>query len=233
MDCLLFWVRECHVDGFCFALGTVKPGFDRDAPLFQAMLANDALGRCKLIAEPWDMGSGAYQVGAFPGRFAEWNDHFRDDIRSFWLHGQLSLGQFARLFAADSDVFNQCGRAPHTSINMVAAHDRFTLQDVVSFNRKYNQPNSGGNRDGSDHNFNYNHGVEGLIATMRLCNTAGPASRYLLTRCLWPREHRCCWLAMNMATASKATAIHILRITKPPGSTGPKRVILSPPTPPR
>ncbi|MBP1039246.1 glycogen debranching enzyme, partial [Serratia fonticola] len=121
--------------------------------LFQAMLADDTLGRCKLIAEPWDIGPGGYQVGAFPGRFAEWNDHFRDDIRRFWLRGDLSLGQFAQRFAASSEVFNQRGRAPYVSINMLTAHDGFTLQDVVSFKEKHNQPNGEGNRDGSDQNF--------------------------------------------------------------------------------
>jgi glycogen operon protein len=165
MDCLRFWVRECHVDGFRFDLGSVlgrTPAFDRDAPLLQAMLADDCLSRCKLIAEPWDIGPGGYQVGAFPGRFAEWNDHYRDDMRRFWLLGDLSLGQFARRFAASSDLFNQRGRAPYISINMLTAHDGFTLQDIVSFNQKHNQQNGEDNRDGSDRNFSDNHGVEGL-----------------------------------------------------------------------
>jgi glycogen operon protein len=167
MECLRFWVSECHVDGFRFDLGCVlgrTPAFDRDAPLFQAMLADDLLSRCKLIAEPWDIGPGGYQVGAFPGRFAEWNDHYRDDMRRFWLQGDLPLGQFAQRFAGSSDLFNQRGRAPYASINMLTAHDGFTLQDLVSFNRKHNQLNGEGNRDGSDHNFSYNHGVEGPIA---------------------------------------------------------------------
>lgn len=187
MDCLRFWVRECHVDGFRFDLGTVlgrTPAFDRDAPLFQAMLADDTLGRCKLIAEPWDIGAGGYQVGAFPGRFAEWNDHFRDDIRSFWLQSHLSLGQFARRFAASSDVFNQRGRAPYASINMLAAHDGFTLQDVVSFNQKHNQPNGEGNRDGSDHNFSYNHGVEGPVADDAIVQHRKASQRALLATLL-------------------------------------------------
>ncbi|VEA68908.1 Glycogen debranching enzyme [Serratia plymuthica] len=167
MECLRFWVSECHVDGFRFDLGSVlgrTPAFDRDAPLFQAMLADDLLSRCKLIAEPWDIGPGGYQMGAFPGRFAEWNDHYRDDMRRFWLRGDLPLGQFAQRFAGSSDLFNQRGRAPYASINMLTAHDGFTLQDLVSFNRKHNQLNGEGNRDGSDHNFSNNHGVEGPIA---------------------------------------------------------------------
>ncbi|MGF6191868.1 glycogen debranching protein GlgX [Serratia sp. 2723] len=187
MDCLRFWVRECHVDGFRFDLGTVlgrTPAFDRDAPLFQAMLADDTLGRCKLIAEPWDIGPGGYQVGAFPGRFAEWNDHFRDDIRRFWLRGDLSLGQFAQRFAASSEVFNQRGRAPYASINMLTAHDGFTLQDVVSFKEKHNQPNGEGNRDGSDQNFSCNHGVEGLIADETVLQRRQASQRALLATLL-------------------------------------------------
>lgn len=187
MDCLRFWVRECHVDGFRFDLGTVlgrTPAFDRDAPLFQAMLADDTLGRCKLIAEPWDIGPGGYQVGAFPGRFAEWNDHFRDDIRRFWLRSDLSLGQFAQRFAASSEVFNQRGRAPYVSINMLTAHDGFTLQDVVSFKEKHNQPNGEGNRDGSDQNFSCNHGVEGLIADETVLQRRQASQRALLATLL-------------------------------------------------
>ncbi|HGM5492033.1 TPA: glycogen debranching protein GlgX [Serratia fonticola] len=187
MDCLRFWVRECHVDGFRFDLGTVlgrTPAFDRDAPLFQAMLADDTLGRCKLIAEPWDIGPGGYQVGEFPGRFAEWNDHFRDDIRRFWLRGDLSLGQFAQRFAASSEVFNQRGRAPNVSINMLTAHDGFTLQDVVSFKEKHNQPNGEGNRDGSDQNYSCNHGVEGLIADETVLQRRQASQRALLATLL-------------------------------------------------
>ncbi len=187
MDCLRFWVHECHVDGFRFDLGTVlgrTPAFDRDAPLFQAMLADDTLGRCKLIAEPWDIGPGGYQVGAFPGRFAEWNDHFRDDIRRFWLQNDLSLGRFAQRFAASSEVFNQRGRAPYASINMLTAHDGFTLQDVVSFNEKHNQPNGEGNRDGSDRNFSCNHGIEGLIADDTVLQHRKASQRALLATLL-------------------------------------------------
>lgn len=167
MDCLRYWVRECHVDGFRFDLGTVLgriPAFDRNAPLLQAILADDTLRHCKLIVEPWDIGPGGYQTGAFPGRFAEWNDHFRDDIRRFWLQKNLSLGQFARRFAASSEIFHHHRRAPYTSINMLTAHDGFTLQDLVSFNQKHNELNGENNRDGTDHNFSFNHGVEGLTA---------------------------------------------------------------------
>lgn len=187
MDCLRFWVGECHVDGFRFDLGSVlgrTPAFDRDAPLFQAILADDLLSRCKLIAEPWDIGPGGYQVGQFPGRFAEWNDHYRDDIRRFWLQDGISLGQFAQRFAASSDLFNQRGRAPYASINMLTAHDGFTLQDLVSFNRKHNQLNGEGNRDGSDRNFSNNHGVEGPIADDAILQRRRASRRALLATLL-------------------------------------------------
>ncbi|CUW24927.1 Glycogen debranching enzyme [Serratia grimesii] len=187
MDCLRFWVGECHVDGFRFDLGSVlgrTPAFDRDAPLFQAMLADDLLSRCKLIAEPWDIGPGGYQVGEFPGRFAEWNDHYRDDMRRFWLQGDVSLGQFAQRFAASSDLFNRRGRAPYASINMLTAHDGFTLQDLVSFNRKHNQLNGEGNRDGSDRNFSNNHGVEGPIADDTIVQHRRASQRALLATLL-------------------------------------------------
>ena len=160
------------------------PEFDRDAPLFQAMLADDVLSRCKLIAEPWDVGPGGYQVGAFPGRFAEWNDHYRDDMRRFWLQSGVSLGQFARRFAASSDLYNQRGRAPYATVNMLTAHDGFTLQDVVSFNEKHNQPNGEGNRDGSDRNFSNNHGVEGLVADDAIVQRRRASQRAMLATLL-------------------------------------------------
>lgn len=152
--------------------------------MFQAILADDLLSRCKLIAEPWDIGPGGYQVGQFPGRFAEWNDHYRDDIRRFWLQDGISLGQFAQRFAASSDLFNQRGRAPYASINMLTAHDGFTLQDLVSFNRKHNQLNGEGNRDGSDRNFSNNHGVEGPIADDAILQRRRASRRALLATLL-------------------------------------------------
>ena len=189
MDCLHFWVRECHVDGFRFDLGSVlgrTPGFDRDAPLFRAMLADDVLSRCKLIAEPrrWPR---RLSGGAFPGRFAEWNDYYRDDMRRFWLQSGVSLGQFARRFAASSDVYNQRGRAPYATVNMLTAHDGFTLQDVVSFNEKHNQPNGEGNRDGSDRNFSNNHGVEGPVADDAIVQRRRASQRAMLATLLLSR----------------------------------------------
>ncbi|KNC90163.1 glycogen debranching protein GlgX [Trabulsiella odontotermitis] len=164
-QCLRFWVDECHVDGFRFDLASVMgrtPEFRQDAPLFTAIHADPVLSKVKLIAEPWDIGPGGYQVGNFPAPFAEWNDHFRDAARRFWLQQNLSLGEFATRFAASSDVFNRNGRLPSASVNLITAHDGFTLRDCVCFNEKHNEANGEENRDGTNNNHSNNHGIEGL-----------------------------------------------------------------------
>lgn len=164
-QCLRFWVDECHVDGFRFDLASVMgrtPQFRQDAPLFEAIRHDPQLSAVKLIAEPWDIGAGGYQVGNFPPLFAEWNDHFRDVARRFWLHNNVSLGEFARRFAASSDVFQQNGRLPAAAVNLVTAHDGFTLCDCVCFNQKHNEANGEENRDGTNNNYSSNHGIEGL-----------------------------------------------------------------------
>ncbi|MDG0798970.1 glycogen debranching protein GlgX [Pectobacterium punjabense] len=167
MDCLRFWREVCHVDGFRFDLATVlgrTPDFTAAAPLLSAMKNDTRLQGCKLIAEPWDIGHGGYQLGQFPTPFAEWSDRYRDDMRRFWLHGDISLGAFACRFAASSDIFQQRDRLPYASINKLTAHDGFTLRDLVSFNHKHNDANGEGNRDGTDSNFSNNHGTEGVEA---------------------------------------------------------------------
>lgn len=164
-QCLRFWVDECHVDGFRFDLASVMgrtPEFRQDAPLFTAIHADPVLSKVKLIAEPWDIGPGGYQVGNFPAPFAEWNDHFRDAVRRFWLQQNLSLGEFATRFAASSDVFRRNDRLPSASVNLITAHDGFTLRDCVCFNEKHNEANGEENRDGTNNNHSNNHGIEGL-----------------------------------------------------------------------
>lgn len=168
LECLRYWVRVCHIDGFRFDLATVlgrTPDYRQDAELFKAIQACPVLSKVKLIAEPWDIGPGGYQPGHFPPPFAEWNDHFRDGARRYWLHGDLSNGDFARCFAASSSLFQREGRLPSASINLITAHDGFTLRDLVSFNRKHNEANGEDNRDGSSSNYSHNHGVEGLQVT--------------------------------------------------------------------
>lgn len=169
MECLRFWVEQCHVDGFRFDLATVMgrtPEYRLDAPLFEAIRQCPVLSSVKLIAEPWDVGPDGYHVGNYPPLFAEWNDHFRDAIRRFWLHHDLSISEFAQRFAASSDVFRRDGRLPSASINLVTAHDGFTMRDCVCFDHKHNEANGEENRDGTCHNYSWNHGVEGLNAPL-------------------------------------------------------------------
>jgi len=187
LEALRYWVRVCHVDGFRFDLAPVlgrTPDFSAHAPLFEAINTCPLLSQVKLIAEPWDIGPGGYQVGNFPPLFAEWNDHFRDDMRRFWLHRDVSNGAFARRFAASSDLFQRSGRLPHAAVNLITAHDGFTLRDLVSFNQKHNQANGEDNRDGSSSNFSHNHGVEGLRASFDVIERRRLSAHALLTTLL-------------------------------------------------
>lgn len=167
LDCLRYWVRECHVDGFRFDLGTVlgrTPDFSIEAPLLTALRQDPLLSQVKLISESWDLGHGGYQVGQFPYPFAEWNDGFRDEMRRFWLTGDMNSGAFAYRYSASSGTFQQNGRHPHATVNFLTCHDGFTLIDLVSFNEKHNAQNGEDNRDGSSANWSFNHGYEGLDA---------------------------------------------------------------------
>ena len=165
LDCLRYWVTECHVDGFRFDLATVlgreTPDFNPNAQLFAEMEQDNVLQQIKLIAEPWDIGHYGYQVGYFPAYFSQWNDRFRDDMCRFWLWQSGEVGAFAERFAGSSDIFNREGRLPHGSLNFITAHDGFTLRDLVSYNHKHNEANSEENRDGRNENYSYNHGIEG------------------------------------------------------------------------
>jgi glycogen operon protein len=164
-DSLRWWVEQMHVDGFRFdlapVLGRGDHGFDRRAAFFAAVAQDPVLQRVKLIAEPWDIGRGGYQLGAFPTGWAEWNDRFRDTVRAFWLGQASDRGEFARRLCASSDLFEQRQRAPWASVNFVTAHDGFTLRDLVSHDRRHNAANGEGNRDGHAHNLSWNCGVEG------------------------------------------------------------------------
>ncbi|PWC14710.1 glycogen debranching protein GlgX [Brenneria corticis] len=187
MDCLRFWRETCRVDGFRFDLATVlgrTPEFNAAAPLLTAMKNDRRLEGCKLIAEPWDLGHGGYQLGRFPPPFAEWSDRYRDDMRRFWLHGDIPLGAFARRFAASSDIFQHHDRLPYASVNKLTAHDGFTLRDLVSFNHKHNEANGENNRDGTDGNFSNNHGTEGLDADADTQRRRHASRRALLTTLL-------------------------------------------------
>ncbi|WP_273381889.1 glycogen debranching protein GlgX [Actinobacillus porcinus] len=169
VDCLRYWVEECHVDGFRFdlatALGRETPAYNPQALLFEDIRRVPSLQRCKMIAEPWDIGDFGYQVGNFPTDFAEWNDRFRDDMCRFWLWKDGKCGAFAQRFAGSDDIFrdgNNDNKLPHRSVNFITAHDGFTLKDLVSYNQKHNEANGEENRDGRNENYSYNHGIEGI-----------------------------------------------------------------------
>jgi isoamylase len=163
-DSLRYWAEDMHVDGFRFDLGTIlarEPGgFDTFNGFMKAAMQDPALGRVKLIAEPWDCGPGGYQLGRFPPGWAEWNDQFRDTVRDYW-RGEAGAAQLAPRLCASPDVFNNHGRQPWASVNFITAHDGFTLNDLVSYNEKHNDANGEGNRDGHSHNRSWNHGAEG------------------------------------------------------------------------
>ena len=164
-DSLRYWVQEMHVDGFRFDLGTIlareHDGFDQGGGFLDSCGQDPVLSSVKLIAEPWDVGPGGYQVGAFPPGWAEWNDRYRDTVRSYWKGDDGKLGDLAARLSGSSDLFNRRGRKPWATVNFVTAHDGFTLNDLVSYNDKHNEPNGEENRDGHDNNQSWNHGAEG------------------------------------------------------------------------
>ncbi len=165
LDTLRHYAEVAGVDGFRFDLATTlgrrDDAFDPAAPLFQAIAQDPVLRELKLIAEPWDVGPGGYRLGAFPAAWGEWNDRYRDAVRRFWRGDAATLGELATRLAGSADVFGAGSRLPSRSVNFVAAHDGFTLADLVAHEAKHNTANGEENRDGSDANFSWNHGVEG------------------------------------------------------------------------
>ncbi len=164
MDSLRYWVLHCHVDGFRFDLASaLARGFydvDRLSAFFDTIHQDPVLSQVKLIAEPWDVGPGGYQVGNFPVLWSEWNGIYRDVVRDFW-RGEAPVNAFAERFTGSSDLYQSDGRKPFASINFVTAHDGFTLADLVSYNDKHNEANAEDNQDGTDDNRSWNCGVEG------------------------------------------------------------------------
>ncbi|MBE9061695.1 glycogen debranching protein GlgX [cf. Phormidesmis sp. LEGE 11477] len=165
MDSLRYWVQEMHVDGFRFDLASALARelyeVDRLSSFFDIIHQDPVLSTTKLIAEPWDLGEGGYQVGNFPLLWSEWNGKYRDTIRDLWRGERCSLADFAFRFTGSSDLYQDDGRMPHASINFITAHDGFTLNDLVSYNEKHNEANGEGNRDGESYNRSWNCGAEG------------------------------------------------------------------------
>jgi glycogen operon protein len=166
LDSLRYWATEMHVDGFRFDLATALARdaaghFDPCGAFLAAVRQDPVLARVKLIAEPWDLGPGGYRVGGFPAGWSEWNDRYRDAVRSYWKGDEGRTGELAARLAGSADLFEEGGRAPSASVNFVTVHDGFTLEDLVSYSAKQNAANGEDNRDGTDDNKSWNCGVEG------------------------------------------------------------------------
>src|ERR1700691_2329665 len=165
MDSLRYWVDVCHVDGFRFDLATTLArgpnGFDRNSSFLTAIRQDPVLAAAKLVAEPWDLGMGGYQVGAFPSQWSEWNDKYRSAMRRYWSGEGSLIGEVSRRMTGSSDLFNHDGRSQRAGVNHVTVHDGFTLADLFSYNEKHNEGNGEENRDGSSDNHSNNCGHEG------------------------------------------------------------------------
>ncbi len=185
MDSLRYWVTEMHVDGFRFDLASTlardAEGVSKLSSFFNVIHQDPVLQAVKLIAEPWDVGEGGYQVGNFPVLWAEWNGKYRDTVRRFWKGDEGLLSDFAFRITGSSDLYQSDGRRPYASINFVTAHDGFTLCDLVSYNDKHNEANGDNNTDGTDHNDSWNMGVEGPIDDVEINELRERQTRNLLT----------------------------------------------------
>jgi len=188
MDSLRYWVLDMHVDGFRFDLAATLARelyeVDRLAAFFDVIQQDPVVSQVKLIAEPWDLGEGGYQVGKFPPLWSEWNGKFRDCVRDFWRGEAQMLGEFASRFTGSSDLYEKTGRKPYASINFVTAHDGFTLRDLVSYNDKHNEANGEENRDGESHNRSWNCGEEGPTKSPEVLALRSKQQRNLLATLL-------------------------------------------------
>jgi isoamylase len=188
MDSLRHWVTEMHVDGFRFDLASTLArelhDVDRLSAFFDIIHQDPILSRIKLIAEPWDVGEGGYQVGNFPVLWTEWNGRYRDSVRRFWKGERALAADLGYRLTGSADLYQEGGRRPTASINFVTAHDGFTLEDLVSYDRKHNEANGEANRDGTDDNDSFNHGVEGETDDPAIVELRERQKRNLLTTLL-------------------------------------------------
>jgi glycogen operon protein len=188
MDSLRYWVTEMHVDGFRFDLASALARelyeVNRLGAFFDILRQDPVLSQVKLIAEPWDLGEGGYQVGNFPFGWTEWNDKYRDTMRAYWKGDGGLIGEFARRLTGSSDLYGRSGRRPYASINFVTAHDGFTLEDLVSYSAKHNEANQEGNRDGHDNNLSWNYGVEGVTDDAEILALRGRQKRNMIATLL-------------------------------------------------
>jgi isoamylase len=188
MDSLRYWVLEMHVDGFRFdlasALARELHAVDKLGAFFDIIHQDPVLSQVKLIAEPWDLGEGGYQVGNFPHKWTEWNGKYRDSVRRFWRGDKGAVSELATRLAGSSDLYEQSGRRPYASINFVTSHDGFTLTDLVSYNEKHNVANGEHNQDGENHNLSWNCGVEGPTTDRRVLDLRDRQRRNLMATLL-------------------------------------------------
>ena len=185
MDSLRYWVTEMHVDGFRFdlaaALARELHEVDRLSAFFDLIHQDPVVSQVKLIAEPWDVGEGGYQVGNFPPLWSEWNGKYRDSVRDYWRGAEQTLGEFANRLSGSPDLYASNGRRPSASVNFVTCHDGFTLRDLVSYNEKHNDANGEDNKDGENHNRSWNHGVEGPTSDSAISALRARQQRNFLT----------------------------------------------------
>jgi glycogen operon protein len=184
MDSLRYWITEMHVDGFRFDLAaTLAREFhevDRLSTFFDLIQQDPVVSKVKLIAEPWDIGEGGYQVGNFPALWSEWNGHFRDTVRDFWRGEPSTVAEFASRLTGSSDLYQNDTRRPFASINFVTAHDGFTMRDLVSYNEKHNEANGEANADGESHNRSWNCGAEGATDDLKILTLRARQQRNFL-----------------------------------------------------
>ncbi len=223
MDSLRYWVMECHVDGFRFdlaaALARELYDVDRLSSFFDVIYQDPVLSQVKLIAEPWDLGPGGYQVGKFPPLWTEWNGVYRDVIRDFW-RGQAPASELASRLTGSSDLYSH-DRDPFASINFITCHDGFTLADLVSYEHKRNEANGEDGRDGSDDNRSWNCGVEGPTDDREVsCAARATAAQLPRPHCSSRSACRCCPAATRSAAPNSATTTLGARITSCRGTTG-------------
>jgi glycogen operon protein len=229
MDSLRYWVEQGGVDGFRFDLASslARDGkdFNPSSSFLDAIGQDPVLSRVKLIAEPWDLGENGYQVGAFPPGWAEWNDQWRDGLRSYWKGDMGQLPALGRRIAGSAEVYDRRGRRPWASVNFVTAHDGFTLRDLVSYNEKHNEANKEENKDGHDES-----AASKAQPTIRPFSTYAIGSAALSLRaCCSAKARPCCKWAMSWAGLRAATTMPFARTTRFPGCAG---TILANATPP-
>ncbi len=224
IDSLRYWVQAMHVDGFRFdlasTLGREAAGFEREGSFFAAIRQDPILSQVKLIAEPWDIGEGGYQVGGFPFPFREWNDKARDDIRAFWRRDPGLKGDLAQRLLGSPIQFDHSQRPATSSINFLAAHDGFTLRDVVSYDHKHNEANGEDNRDGHDHNLSHNLGAEGETDDPEILEARHRRSKAMLATLLLYRACRCFLPETSSGRRKAGTTTPTPRTARFPGCTG-------------